>query len=291
MDKIVEQKVNCRIKEEILRGSAMHSSDKGVAPFDEQNENIIVSLTTYSKRIYDVYVVIESLLNQTLKPNKIILWLDEDEFNEHTIPSLLNRQQTRGLEIGYCKDLKSYKKLIPTLEKYPKHIIITADDDIIYPFDLIENLFKEYVKDKQCIHYNRGHKMTRDKKGRLRCYQDWIWEYQGIEKSLFHFPTGGAGALYPPHCFHEDILREDLFLKLAPAADDVWFKAMTLLKGFACKKGLFEDRCIYMEINQDIALSRNNVSNNMNDIQIKQVFDYYNLWEKLNIPPAAMLRV
>jgi hypothetical protein len=281
MDKIVEQKINYHIKEESLRNSALHSTEKGVERFNNQNENIIVSLTTYNKRIYDVYLVIETLLNQTYKPNKIILWLAEDEFNEHTIPLLLKRQQTRGLEIGYCKDLKSYKKLIPTLEKYPDHIIVTADDDVLYPFDLIENLYKEYVKNKRCIYYGRGHKMKWDKKGRLCRYQDWILEYKGEEKSQIHFPTGCAGILYPPQCFHEDILREDLFLKLAPTADDVWFKAMSLLKGFACKRVSFGNKYIDIEEYQDIALYHNNIGNKMNDIQIKQVFDYYNLWEKL----------
>ncbi|MDR1348561.1 MAG: hypothetical protein LBJ63_09090 [Prevotellaceae bacterium] len=281
MDKIIEQKINYKIREEMLRNSALYSNEKGIEQFDEQNENIIISLTTYSKRIYDVYLVIESLLQQTHKPNKIILWLNENEFNEHTLPLVLKRQQTRGLAISYCKDLKSYKKLIPALAKYSNHIIITIDDDVIYPFDMIENMYKEYLKDSQCIYYGRGHKMTWNKKGYLNHYQDWILEYSGEEKSHIHFPTGCSGILYPPHCFHEDISREDLFMKLAPNADDVWFKAMSLLKGFPCKKSLFSDNCIDIEKNQDIALYNNNVKNNMNDIYIKQVFDYYNLWVNL----------
>ncbi|MGL5426399.1 MAG: hypothetical protein ACRDAS_00590, partial [Cetobacterium sp.] len=86
---------------------------------------IIVSLTTYNKRIYDVHLTIESLFRQTLMPNKIILWLAEDEFNRYNIPFMLQKLEKKGLEIGFCKDLKSYKKLIPTLVKYPNDIVIT----------------------------------------------------------------------------------------------------------------------------------------------------------------------
>ncbi|MDR1583600.1 MAG: hypothetical protein LBS55_10170 [Prevotellaceae bacterium] len=123
--------------------------------------------------------------------------------------------------------------------------------------------------------------MTWDNKDRLNPYRNWIGEYQGEEKSQIHFPTGCGDVLYPPHCFHEDILREDLFMKLAPTNDDVWFKVITLLKDFPCKKVSSGEGYIDMEKNRDIALYHHNVGKNMNDVYIKQVFDYYNLWEKL----------
>jgi len=45
------------------------------------------------------------------------------------------------------------------------------------------------------------------------------------------FGRGGAGVLYPPDCFHQDITRRDLFMTLAPTTDDVWFKVMLYLAG------------------------------------------------------------
>jgi hypothetical protein len=56
---------------------------------------------------------------------------------------------------------------------------------------------------------------------------------------------------------------------------------MSLLKDIPCKKVLFSINSIDMEHNQDIALFHNNVGKTMNDTQIKQVFDYYHLWNKL----------
>lgn len=37
--------------------------------------------------------------------------------------------------------------------------------------------------------------------------------------------------LYPPHCLYNDVLKEELFLRLAPLQDDFWFFAMALLNG------------------------------------------------------------
>ena len=37
-------------------------------------------------------------------------------------------------------------KLIPTIEKYPKNITITVDDDINYREDTIEKLYFNYLK-------------------------------------------------------------------------------------------------------------------------------------------------
>ena len=35
--------------------------------------------------------------------------------------------------------------------------------------------------------------------------------------------------LYPPSCFSKEVLREDIFLKNAPKADDIWFWVMALV--------------------------------------------------------------
>jgi hypothetical protein len=278
LDNIIEQK---QYKSLFLQ-SALHSTETGVDGFNANGKNIIVSLTTHNKRIFDIWLTIESLLNQTLKPNKLILWLAEDEFDKNFIPLMLKRQQKRGLEIEFCKDLKSYKKLIPSLQKYPNQLIITADDDIVYPFDLVENLYREYkCTNNDIVLCCRVHKMILDKQNLLLPYNKWQFDYQGQETSMLIFPTGGGGVLYPPYCFHDDIVKEDLFMNLCPHADDVWFKAMTLLKDIPCKKILCR-QLVMMDENQDIALERINRGQNKNDMQIKAVFNHYNLWDKLN---------
>ena len=64
--------------------------------FIETNVNknkIIVSLTSYPLRIQCAIIVIKSLLKQTIKPDKIILWLAKSDFprkNKDLPPDLLS---------------------------------------------------------------------------------------------------------------------------------------------------------------------------------------------------------
>ena len=105
--------------------------DFGVS--DTPNE-LIVSLTSFPQRMYEIHYTIYSLLNQTVKPEKLLLWLAKEQFPnlEKDIPESVLALQKNGLTICWTENTYSYKKLVPTIEKYPNHTIITADDDIFY---------------------------------------------------------------------------------------------------------------------------------------------------------------
>lgn len=259
--------------------SSIISNRSGVDVYRDGTENLVVSLTTYSKRIFSVHLTIESLLNQTKKPNKLILWLAEDEFNDDNLPLVLIKQKERGLTVNFCKDLKSYKKLIPTLNEHSSDAIVTVDDDVIYPFDFLEKLHRTHLSAPDCVCYFRGHKMKFIDIHTLAPYATWQHDWQGIKKDIDVLPTGIGGVLYPPKCFHKDIMNESLFMKLAPHGDDIWFKAMTLLNGIKTKKVAtllpFSEEFIDVDGTQDIGLWRANVGGGRNDEQIRAVFDYY----------------
>ena len=88
---------------------------------------LIISLTSYGNKLQLLYLTIESLLHQTIKPNKIILWLDQTAYNTYeSIPIALHRQEARGLEIRLCEDIKSYTKLVPALINFPNAVIISS---------------------------------------------------------------------------------------------------------------------------------------------------------------------
>lgn len=243
--------------------SSVVSSRSGVEMYKSGTENLVLSLTTYSKRIYNVHLTIESLLNQTKKPNKIILWLAEDEFNADNLPLVLVKQKERGLIINFCEDIKSYKKLIPTLNDHADDTIVTVDDDVIYPYDFLEKLYKTYLSAPDCVCYYRGHKMKFLNVNTLAPYTTWSHCWEGIEKEIDVLPTGIGGVLYPPKCFHKDIANDSLFMKLAPHGDDIWFKTMTLLKGVKTKRVVtslpFSEEFIDVDGTQDIGLWKKNV--------------------------------
>ena len=185
-----------------------------------KKDKIILSLTTYPARINIVEKTIKSILRQSLKPDEIILWLAPEQFpkREAELPKTLLNLQKKGLTICWYKDIRSYKKLIPTLLKYPNDIIITADDDVIYKRDCIKNLYETYIENPNCV---IAHK----------------YAYHFGTENLC--PAGYGGVLYPPNCLYKDIVNENLFMKLAYDNDDVWFGMMAILAGtkvIKCKK-------------------------------------------------------
>jgi len=271
-------------RKEYLISCALNSIEPGISNIKYCNNEIIVSLTTYGKRLYDVYLAIESIMQQTKKPNRIVLWLG-NELKETILPVFLTNQIKRGLEIRYCNDIKSFKKLIPSLKEFPSAVIITIDDDELYYSDLIENLINEHIKYPELILCARMHLIKLLSNKKLAKYLKWVQESNSTEISQLNFPTGTGGVLYPPNCFNNEVFNENVFLDICKYADDVWFKAMALLNNTSCKKIFTHNKNgndFYHNI-QESGLVDINIGQNMNDIQLKAVFDKYNLYEKLII--------
>ncbi len=197
---------------------------------ERRQPQLIVSLTSFPGRINVVDQGIVSLLSQTLKPDMLILWLAESQFpnRDNDLPKALLRLKKYGLQIRYCEDIRSYKKLIPALRLYPNDIIATADDDNIYDKKWLELLYKSYLNQPQNVQCHRVTKFIYDKntdsfsivKGGLDFYK---------EASFLNKLVGLGGVLYPPGIFYKDILDSELFMKLAPTNDDIWFWFMAAL--------------------------------------------------------------
>lgn len=121
---------------------------------DIEKELVIVSMTSWSKRLQNVGPVVMSILNGELQPDKIICNLSTDEFpgKENDLPNdLLLLQKYTIFEINWVKEnTKAFKKIIPTIQNYfdkPEAMIISIDDDVIYPKDFIKkfvNTSKQY---------------------------------------------------------------------------------------------------------------------------------------------------
>lgn len=265
------------IKQVWIEDKVLHDNTPGITTANIADKEIIISLTTYGERFYHVYITIESLMQQTVKANRIILWLDYS-FKEKDIPLSLQAQMKRGLEIRYCKDLGSYKKLIPTLKEFPESIIITVDDDVIYNIRTIEKLVTAYNHNPQFIYCNRMHRIKCDDSHKVLPYRQWEKGVMDTKESIFNFPVGIGGILYPPHCFNNEIFNEEFFLKNCPNGDDIWFKAMALLNGFQSKRAeisFTQDDYMENDILSQRGLQKENVKKNLNDIKFSNVYNTY----------------
>ncbi|ANY15961.1 FkbM family methyltransferase [Bordetella pseudohinzii] len=188
---------------------------------------LVISLTSYQKRFAVLPKTLETLLRQSVQADRIILWIAETERN--LLPPDVLALASQGIDIRYCEDLKSYKKIVPTLCEEPEAFIVTADDDICYPEHWLRDLCAAWSGPEVIVAW-RAHKIALDKSKRPLPYANWEWEFSGsTSPSELLFPTTGAGVLYPPHAFHADIGKVELFTDLCPTADDVWLYWMIRL--------------------------------------------------------------
>ena len=264
-----------------LTESTLNSTNYGITTDKICQNEVVVSLTSYGKRLNDVYIPIESIMQGSVKPNRIILWLAEEELGKQ-LPVTLQKQQKRGLDIRYCKDIKSYKKLIPTLKEFPEACIVTIDDDVIYQFDLLENLLLSYNNYPNYIHANRVHTISLDNHGLPLPYNEWQCCSTIGNNSILNFATGVGGILYPPNSLDKRVFDETTFMSICPTADDIWFFAMAHLNGFNTCKSFTRDSTgndfLENPSVQDVALKQiNKIVNCKNDIQLTAVIKKYNL--------------
>ena len=200
------------------------------------SKSVIVSLTSTSERIEQVYQTIESILNQSLPANRVILWLSKEPFLlDQGIKSVdlnesLRSLTHRGLEIRWTKNTGPYRKAIPILPEVNSSgaVLVTADDDIIYPENWLKTIYRYHLAYPGSIICYRGFYMKNFEQGKLTPYMRWK-RHEGVEPSLSIFPTGKDGVLYPANSLNKEVFNESKFLALAPTADDVWLKAMSLL--------------------------------------------------------------
>lgn len=244
--------------------------------------NVIISLTTYGRRIRKVHYTIISLLRQSYKPDMVILWLDNDNWNDQNLPKSLLKLNEKGLTIEYCEDLKSYKKLIPALQEYPDSIIVTCDDDIYYKKDMLQRLMEAHEKSPNKVIAHRAHQITYKDNGEMDKYNKWPQEISNME-GVNVFPTSGGGTLYKKEFFHSDMCNVELIKNLCPNADDIWNYFMSFLNntdnlvlpynGFI----YLPLDVFYQSFHKDSNLSNINCDENMNDNQINNIIEYYHL--------------
>lgn len=251
-------------------------------------DDVIVSLTSYGSRVANSSpYTIFSLFRQSVFPAKIILWLDKLNWNKNNLPSTLRYLTKYGLEIKFCDDIKSYTKLIPSLNEYPKYNTITVDDDIFYSSEMLQELISIHHVYPRAICSLQFCIPTFDINHTIKPYKEWkeyhiVTETMKIDTRLI-FPQGFGGILYPTGIFDESVNDIRLANKLCPTADDVWFYCMGL-KNNVNKQYIINSKTRYYLLDmfrqlilKDRLRAKNVKEIDQNVIQMKKVLDYYQI--------------
>ena len=187
--------------------------------------DVNVSLTSYGKRISSVWQTIETIGLGTVKPHRLILWLDDDAVVADP-PAPLRRLLARGLEIRHCRDYGPHKKYFPyvneVLHDESERVLVTADDDVYYPATWLAELLEAH----------RPGEVTAFR-ARIRSaapYSAWPL-CTTTEASETVFATGVSGVAYPPELLRTLRDRGDEFTSVCPLADDYWLHYAAVATG------------------------------------------------------------
>lgn len=233
---------------------------------------LIVSLTSYPARYPTLALTLRSLLRQTVKPDRTILWIAHADYE--LLPRQVLNLQSSGLEIRRTDDTKSYKKILPALDAFPRAFICTADDDVYYWPTWLENLVDGAGEDCQAIRCHRAHEFALGPEESPCPYCSWTANVERRGESESCFPTGVGGILYPPGILrHEAVDREAAF-SLCPSADDVWLFWIARRNGAHYKiVGRHRIFVTWRGSQQQSLWQRN--SDGQNDIQIRNMIARY----------------
>jgi hypothetical protein len=209
----------------------------GNAPKHDLPGALIVSLTSYPARFGTLHLTIKSLLDHTVRPDQIVLWIGTDAIGR--LPTQVRELEGETFSIRACEDVGSFTKIVPALAAFPKAFIITADDDNYYPDFWLERLVAAYDRDNPTIVYHRGHRPTFVADGSLAPYREWereVADSQSLQPGTSVMPTGVGGVLYPPGSLPADTGDLGLIRELCSTCDDSWLYFMWRKAGWTAKR-------------------------------------------------------
>lgn len=136
----------------------------------EQQYDVILSFTTWKKRIYDrklLYVIHKALTQKTEYRYKLVMVLSSDEFkngNADVPKEILELEKLANgkFEILWTKEnTRALKKLDPSMEKWPELPIIVFDDDELLAPKALQTFMDEHKKTPNTIIGCDCHPLTR----------------------------------------------------------------------------------------------------------------------------------
>lgn len=251
----------------------------GLNQSDKRMEKVVVSLTSFPPRFANIHLTLKSLLLQTEKPDKIIVYLGSDSSREQFTKEMLVLEQY-GVEyhIDSKRNLKSHKKYFYAMQEFPNDVVVTADDDVYYPSNWLSSLLKSYRKFPKAVSARRVHLMKKNGK-ELAFYNYWEDQCRRVKLPSFSLiATGCSGILYPPHCLKSEAFDEKIFMELCFEADDIWLKCMEVLNEIPVVWAKnWEVDPIDAADSTNGTLSSLNVDYRKNDAYLHNVMDYFKI--------------
>ena len=191
----------------------------------------IISLTSYGKRLLYIHRVCIDMIKQPIK--KIVLTVYKDDLRY----LVSNGEMMQLIQKGYVEvilshfNLKNHLKYYVTMNQYPNDIIITIDDDRIYPKDFVDILMSSHRKMPECVISNCCVFFDPHKEIIHFRYTDRVFDTNSHKDAM---AEGFAGILYPPN-FGKNLQKYYPLIKSDNAIlknDDIFLHYYELNEGY-----------------------------------------------------------
>jgi hypothetical protein len=250
--------------------------------FSNISSDIVISLTTLAERINRITPTLYSLLDQSVLPKKIMVWIPKYSIREQKEVSIDDLPDIPMVEYRMVdRDLGPITKLIPSLIEYdqnPNQRIICLDDDIIYSRHLIESYEAESQKNPEValaiIGYDVPANFNDKNRFKTKVYATNIQKQREVD-----VVTGYGSFMIKPSFFAQQFLTEER-PKEAYFTDDLCVSGHLAEQGV--KKYIFPVSWGFSHLKRLSSWSNYSLSNSVNkdginnEVMMRYYKDYWN---------------
>lgn len=191
-----------------------------------------------------VSAIVEQVKADSLQDRvHIVMVLSEDEvcFAETRSEAceLIDKMANLGVEIIFDHgNIRSHKKLIPTLEKYPNNPILVVDDDIAQCKGWLKAYVDDHNRHQNDIIYGQSLSHVELQGERIvEVREPFSCANCGNVTINMKPANGAAGTLYPAHTFKDyRFFDRKLFMRLSPTSDETWQWAFAKIAGMTFRQ-------------------------------------------------------
>ncbi|ANI82284.2 glycosyltransferase family 2 protein [Kosakonia oryzae] len=242
---------------------------------------ISVNITTTFSRSSLCSATLWSLINQSVTPDAINLWISHDSYladgGFDKAPEWVAQLNSikNIIKVRFTSNIGPYRKMIPVLREADiDDIIVYADDDVIYGEHWLAKLYDAYMKcNKKNVVATRVRIKQKNFFGKNKSYNLCRIENRNALLNSNFIITGIGGCILSKSNIDEALLNINDYKIIAPKTDDIWFSKVVEKSNcnvYVCAEALAE----IQEIKHTTAAL--NVSNTIRHVQESVVSRQFN---------------
>lgn len=203
--------------------------------FKQNNINddfkIVISISVSINEINDIKFTLYSILNQSLRPSNIILWICESDFpnKENDLPEDLLFLTRFGIEIRWYNNSCKLINLINIFKEFSNDLIINTPSNLFFDKNWLKCLYDSYISNPNEIISNHVKRLYSADTENIIC-DDINESIRDLDSSLLNVIDDSFTTLYPPNSLDDLVFDVELFKKLS-ISDNIWLWAMAVKKG------------------------------------------------------------